>query len=250
MTILLAEWVAPFGYPRINACSRLPMAFRSVPRPSSPPGAKASTECPSCAPTQPEPRSPGRSRHAQEPSTPRHGATLLSGHHRHAMQTPPCRTAACAYTTHSRPPPSQRQTATHAPERRHRKSRGRHPPLRTGTCRSVARPRQRPETHQNLIHPDKDHSAAHRAAPTPRHPAGHPRWRCSRPDAEFRTSLRRHGSVASGQGSSPGIKAQGSEQQPRGHRSPITDPRSLTRDMETTGFEPVTPCLQSRCSPS
>jgi hypothetical protein len=40
-------WVAPFGYPRINACSRLPVAFRSVPRPSSPPGAKASTECPS-----------------------------------------------------------------------------------------------------------------------------------------------------------------------------------------------------------
>ena len=39
-------WVAPFGYPRINACSRLPMAFRSVPRPSSPPGAKASTERP------------------------------------------------------------------------------------------------------------------------------------------------------------------------------------------------------------
>ena len=42
-------WVAPFGYPRINACSRLPVAFRSVPRPSSPPGAKASTECPSYA---------------------------------------------------------------------------------------------------------------------------------------------------------------------------------------------------------
>src|ERR1035437_4208531 len=42
-------WVAPFGYPRIKACSRLPMAFRSVPRPSSPPGAKASTECPSLA---------------------------------------------------------------------------------------------------------------------------------------------------------------------------------------------------------
>jgi hypothetical protein len=40
-------WVSPFGCPRINACSRLPVAFRSVPRPSSPPGAKASTECPS-----------------------------------------------------------------------------------------------------------------------------------------------------------------------------------------------------------
>ena len=38
--------VAPFGYPWIKACSQLPMAFRSVPRPSSPPGAKASTECP------------------------------------------------------------------------------------------------------------------------------------------------------------------------------------------------------------
>ncbi len=38
--------VAPFGYPRIKACSRLPMAFRSVPRPSSPPDAKASTERP------------------------------------------------------------------------------------------------------------------------------------------------------------------------------------------------------------
>ena len=40
------EGVSPFGYPWIKACSRLPMAFRSVPRPSSPPGAKASTECP------------------------------------------------------------------------------------------------------------------------------------------------------------------------------------------------------------
>ena len=45
-------WVAPFGYPRINACSRLPVALRSVPRPSSPPGAKASTECPYHTPIQ------------------------------------------------------------------------------------------------------------------------------------------------------------------------------------------------------
>ncbi len=52
--------VAPFGYPRIKACSRLPMAFRSVPRPSSPPGAKASTECPYCA----------RSHHAQKQNMP------------------------------------------------------------------------------------------------------------------------------------------------------------------------------------
>jgi hypothetical protein len=37
---------APFGNPRIKACSRLPTAYRSVPRPSSPLGAKASTKCP------------------------------------------------------------------------------------------------------------------------------------------------------------------------------------------------------------
>ena len=49
---LLAEWVAPFGDPRIKACSRLPKAFRSVPRPSSPLGAKASTRCP-CFPRPP-----------------------------------------------------------------------------------------------------------------------------------------------------------------------------------------------------
>ena len=39
-------WVSPFGHPRINDRSHLPAAFRSVPRPSSPLGAKASTECP------------------------------------------------------------------------------------------------------------------------------------------------------------------------------------------------------------
>ena len=64
-------WVAPFGDPRINARSRLPVAFRSVPRPSSPPGAKASTECPSLARERTTPRgaqrTPRRGRHAQEP---------------------------------------------------------------------------------------------------------------------------------------------------------------------------------------
>jgi hypothetical protein len=37
--------VSPFGHPRIKACSQLPAAFRSVPRPSSPLSAKASTRC-------------------------------------------------------------------------------------------------------------------------------------------------------------------------------------------------------------
>ena len=38
--------VAPFGNPRINDRSHLPAAYRSVLRPSSPLGAKASTKCP------------------------------------------------------------------------------------------------------------------------------------------------------------------------------------------------------------
>ena len=33
--------IAPFGHIRINACLRLPVSFRSLPRPSSAPGAKA-----------------------------------------------------------------------------------------------------------------------------------------------------------------------------------------------------------------
>ena len=38
--------VSPFGYPRVKACSQLSAAFRSQPRPSSAPGAKASTARP------------------------------------------------------------------------------------------------------------------------------------------------------------------------------------------------------------
>jgi hypothetical protein len=38
--------VAPFGHPRIYARLQLPVAFRSLPRPSSPPVAKASSVSP------------------------------------------------------------------------------------------------------------------------------------------------------------------------------------------------------------
>ena len=42
----LPGWVAPFGDPRVEACLRLTEAYRSLPRPSSPSCAKASTVCP------------------------------------------------------------------------------------------------------------------------------------------------------------------------------------------------------------
>jgi hypothetical protein len=54
--IPLTRWVAPFGDPRITGRSPLPSAFRSVPRPSSPLGAKASTRCPSRAAPAPSPK--------------------------------------------------------------------------------------------------------------------------------------------------------------------------------------------------
>ena len=38
--------VLPFGNPRIKGCLHLPEAYRSLPRPSSPSYAKASTKCP------------------------------------------------------------------------------------------------------------------------------------------------------------------------------------------------------------
>ena len=49
----MSDWaspsrVSPFGYRRIYACLRLPIAFRSLPRPSSALGALASTLC-SCS---------------------------------------------------------------------------------------------------------------------------------------------------------------------------------------------------------
>ena len=40
------DWVVPFGDPRINACLRLPVAYRNLLRPSSPLGTKASTISP------------------------------------------------------------------------------------------------------------------------------------------------------------------------------------------------------------
>ena len=48
MTGLSSGRVSPFGYLRFNACLRLPVAFRSLPRPSSAYGALASALC-SCS---------------------------------------------------------------------------------------------------------------------------------------------------------------------------------------------------------
>ena len=45
MTGVTTGRVAPFGHPGISACVPLPLAYRSLPRPSSPPCAQASSTC-------------------------------------------------------------------------------------------------------------------------------------------------------------------------------------------------------------
>ena len=46
ITGISTGWVVPFGNPRINACLRLPVAYRNLLRPSSPLGTKAFTISP------------------------------------------------------------------------------------------------------------------------------------------------------------------------------------------------------------
>ena len=89
----LAGRVSPFGDPRIKACSRLPAAYRSVPRPSSPLDAKASTKRPSLleirTPKQPAGRTVrssggkrgrlGEDSHAPPPLTDRAASPSQSG---------------------------------------------------------------------------------------------------------------------------------------------------------------------------
>ena len=79
----LAGRVSPFGHPRINACSRLPMAYRSVPRPSSPLDAKASTKRPSLLEIR-TPKQPARA----QPCGPPDGNWRRLGEDSHANPDP------------------------------------------------------------------------------------------------------------------------------------------------------------------
>ena len=143
--------VSPFGHPRINDRSHLPAAFRSVPRPSSPLGAKASTERP--------------------------------------------------YRAH--PPP--------APARRTK------PHMRLPMASKNAQ-----QYSLTLTQPIRFTCQTTRPQPSPGHHSP---------------------SRASGK---PVVQRQPRET----HRRTATRPRQHVQTMETVGFEPTTPCLQSRCSPT
>ncbi|SRR5579885_1960294 len=99
--------VSPFGDPRIKGCSPLPAAFRSVPRPSSPLSAKASTKCPYAL--DPKPAAACRDKSPARPrASIRHSALHLP-----AWPTP---AAPCPRTQkpHGRePPPSASRIPIH-----------------------------------------------------------------------------------------------------------------------------------------
>ena len=133
------------------------MAFRSVPRPSSPPGAKASTECPSYARdhrTSPEAKP---SHHVQEPSMGTPARSPVAGKRSEDRDRPAPDTAALAQhtTDFSRPTPAHAGPSVernpHAPERI---APSLETPLRR--CRSDNRDGSAPRTHQNLIHTSKE----------------------------------------------------------------------------------------------
>ncbi len=213
-------WVAPFGYPWINACSRLPMAFRSVPRPSSPPGAKASTErpslalshaksearasdFPSCTGTiQPVSQRAGPIPIHGLPSNLFDGVPPMPSQTRQLREQPPGRDGRAIKHIHS----------LHASE--HSRLRGLGSLSRSSSGQTCNR---RVQTRQTLIHMSKEQNQAFRRRPS------HIRTTIARlPRQRLRSMLMR------------------SAFPPR--RSPL--------QMEVDGIEPTTPCLQSRCSPT
>ena len=167
--------VAPFGDPRIKGCSPLPAAFRSVPRPSSPLSAKASTKCPYAL-------DPMRFRRTQRADPP------------HAASTPRLILSTSLLPAWPKP---------------------RIPPPR-----ALAQGRQSLANGQSHSYPQ-----------------------CQR--------SRRQRSQDRGQMSSPARSrltlAYPSDKQAGSGGAEASTPSAL---VEPTGIEPVTPCLQSRCSPS
>ncbi len=114
--------VSPFGNPRIKARSQLPTAYRSVPRPSSPLGAKASTRCPcqtldrfSHFPSRHIQNARSRSRQTQSLTAPRRRLRTKPGRNHDSGQVT-CLLSPAIQASNSRL--SLKDTQTFAPTRR------------------------------------------------------------------------------------------------------------------------------------
>ncbi len=177
--------VSPFGHPRINDRSHLPAAFRSVPRPSSPLGAKASTGRP-------------------------YSSSGLLRSRRHRPRAGPNRA-------------DQGNGGDGGGRAGNTQTNERTPQTNPRMRRANKRARAHPRTH-NTSNPDfpvKEHGR------TNERPAGRRHARATREG---------HRDVAAAR---PRFRRQGAR----------TKMRKRAQTLEAIGFEPTTPCLQSRCSP-
>ena len=168
--------VSPFGYPRINDRSHLPAAFRSVPRPSSPLSAKASTERPCHAPDQCRTLSPPPARRTKPrrttantiPQRPQPAPNKARAHGRpHTQHTPSDSALKDRAAASARPgdqPPGQRQPtaaigfgggatppAAPAPHWRRSGSNRRPPACKAGALPTELRPRVRAKARRTVI---------------------------------------------------------------------------------------------------
>ena len=203
-------WVAPFGYPGINDRSHLPRAFRSVPRPSSPLSAKASTKCPYFA----------LERHTQ-----RQGSCPVQ-----PAAAPREQSRRCAYFARSRHRCDKLSFSRRNPRfethklRRFEDTLSRDPakpPRPTSPLGHVLRPAAHGEATLHRI-PLRSHNSLlydYQSAACPGGPMATPR--------QFLILRRIFRS-----------------------RRTIEVKAALSPRVEVIGIEPTTPCLQSRCSPS
>jgi hypothetical protein len=146
------------------------MAFRSVPRPSSPPGAKASTECPYHTPIQwSEVRcqsSAAKYRTAGndiQNHVPRGSQSFQAQHRIQNLVRSLRRTNKIRINSHNVSEPSLSDLGAFPPCFDTRRQLSRSDINRTAgrTRTSVRFHHTRPETHQNLIHPDKEQNHLH-----------------------------------------------------------------------------------------
>jgi hypothetical protein len=190
-----------------------------VPRPSSPPGAKASTRCPSLAPTQertpqprPEPASPTMHRTNQHHPATKAGRRLGP----HTITLILLSTLKTLLNTAAR----------------HR--RGPHLAMeRTGSDKRSPRPRHGPPARPR--HRTRQSRPATRAPEPSCAPRSAPE-----PDSHcHKDQTQRYATANPAQRQWPATA----------HRT-RTQPRQNPTLVEADGIEPTTPCLQSRCSPS
>jgi hypothetical protein len=220
-------WVAPFGDPGINDRSHLPRAFRSVPRPSSPLSAKASTRCPYVALERHTQRQGPYPAEPQAPPRSKPGATARQAKPRISLKAPdPSFARSCLGAANT---PSPGGTKVPPFQRRHIVAEVHH----TAPGHAHTRHGFGPRTVSRYGHTTRFFTIVHQQMPSRPEGASRTQIRVFLPRCTLASRrLRRKRLLALSQSKTVRVKA------------------ALSPEVEVIGIEPTTPCLQSRCSPS